>query len=154
MSGPEWIGFFISLISLVFLFFNQRHLAENRGLKQDQIEGEQDDSQDSSSEPPLTQLIRSIEQEGRESKIARAKPVMPPKAPGAPSTRIDLEGYKLESRLGKHHLTKREDHLHVSVGDRGVLTRTPRIRHVLSKLPNLQTAFICHEIFKKPPGFM
>ena len=85
-----------------------------------------------------------------------------------------MENYQLESRLGsrrlesqlqqrqlssnlKSHyinsqLTKRDDFFHLSDGEGAESVPIPRIRTLLKTLPNLQTAFICHEIFKKPPG--
>lgn len=100
----EYIGFLISLLALIYLFFKQHSLARHRQQRPD---GEshhvvlEDDT--------LAGLLKAMEHEAEQKSAAKAEPPPPPPSPKQPrphrkGAASPLEQYRLESAVETRRL--------------------------------------------------
>ena len=97
----EYIGFFISLLAVIYLYFRQ-HSAASRPQEHPSRRMEQEDGE----EDPLAEFIHTMKHE------AKKKPAAPPAPPAVPKqakpvrkgAASPLEQYRLESAVEKRQL--------------------------------------------------
>lgn len=105
MSFVEIIGFIISLLALIYLFFKQQSIARYRQEHPDALREEETTEED-----PLTELMKAIEKETAARKAAQHLPPSPPKVvrkatqPKLAPITSSLEDYHLASQIEKRKL--------------------------------------------------
>lgn len=176
MSPVELIGFVISIIALIFLFFRGRAIERYR---QEHPEAFGNDSL--SDEDPLKELLKSIdedEDEDEESevpivvpKITKPKPIAAKINPYRNEPLSSIEGRHLITNIEKRKLKSEVEmrHLKSDLDDRRLATRLsnenlfrmemadrkvgePRISKTIERLPHLRDMVIYQAILGKPKG--
>jgi hypothetical protein len=105
MSFVEIIGFIISFLALIYLFFKQQSIARYRQEHPEAFKEEEIVEED-----PLTELMKAIEKETKAREAARHLPPPLPKAVQKPKPlkaaplAASLEDYHLESQIEKRRL--------------------------------------------------
>lgn len=130
----EYIGFLISLLALIYLFFKQKSLARHR---QQRPEGEshhvvlEDDT--------LAGLLKAIEHEAEQKSAARAAPTPPPPSPKQPrphrkGAASPLEQYRLESAVETRRLKSTLENRQLK----------PTVRERIEEPPKPMTEYVYH----------
>jgi hypothetical protein len=181
MSGIEIIGFVISLISILFLFFKKRIDDTYRQNHPEQIEEEDELAEGD----PVRDLLRSLERETEKRTSLLKKPPAPP-APnsrtmqsiatssskvkkigstGLQSSKSSLEKRQIKSQLEDRRLTpslreKEEERSRHALTNSLPSTdhsdrqsgKASRAALFIKQLPSLKSIVVYKEIFGKPKG--
>lgn len=105
MSFVEIIGFIISFLALIYLFFKQQSIARYR-----QEHPEAFKEEEIAEEDPLTELMKAIEKETKAREAARHLPPPPPKVIQKPKPlkppplAASLNDYHLESQIERRRV--------------------------------------------------
>ena len=130
----EYIGFLISLLALIYLFFKQQSLARHRQQRPD---GEshpvvlEDDT--------LAGLLKAMEHEAEQKSAVRAAPAAPPPAPKQPRAHrkgaaSPLEQYRLESAVETRRLKSTLENRQLK----------PTVRERIEEPPRPMTEYVQH----------
>lgn len=97
----EYIGFLISLLALIYLFFKQKSIARYRQEHPESFSDQEDVEDDS-----MTEFIKAIGIEDQRKAIVKLAPPAPPKQAKAmrKGAASPLEHYRLESSVEKRQL--------------------------------------------------
>lgn len=173
MSLVEFIGFIISFLAMIFLFFkNMKEAQSSKELPQD--DGEEND--------PLKEFLKTFEGGEKVEKSYPTKQIVAPPIQVAPvrtkrkeGTFSSLDTYKLETQVEKRKLktaietrkmkTNIEDRS-ISLGvhgrsllmdktmqTEGIARKVSRAEGVLKQIPSNSEMVILHAIWDKPKGF-
>jgi hypothetical protein len=133
----EFIGFVISLISILFLFFKNKY-DQNRRNEQ----GKEEEFED-----PLEGFFKSFEK--REEPPPRLKP---PVSPPAPVRSKRIEKKKPPRQLGEEYISPFRQASDQHVLEEKKAKIKPRAAFFLQNLSGIKNAIVCHEILSKPKG--
>lgn len=159
----EFIGFFISLSALIFLFFQSRAAARRRGDLDGLQEGKMSENN------PLHELVKALDKEAGKSVVSTRSNSLPhPKAQANPIHVVNklkkvsvssLEGHRFQTEIEKRHLQSsiQTRHLTSCVEKRQSLEQPKESKEVQSLpnykcLSNLKQMVIHYEIFNRPKG--
>lgn len=150
MSIVELIGFVISFIALLLLFFKNRHEAAHRRLEPEAFE----EDEASLEGEPLKQFLKTLESEFEIDSGSFSRKNIPPvsnavkvsKAPKAlPKPHLlGPSSPKPQAPFASHQKQVQQDFIE---------KKTPRIVKLLHHLPNKRSLIIAREIIDKPKGW-
>jgi len=159
----EYIGFFISFLALVYLYYQQHKLAQRR-LQQRRAAGlPEQEPQD-----PLKSLIEAMAREAEKESASKELPPPPPKKKKRVRTEVksnlatyhlesSVEHRQLKSKLANRHLKPTVGH-HLEAGKstassllvENIVSKPSRALKALERLSHPRDMLIYQEIIDKP----